>query len=103
MKSGLTVRQLTEIVKIFANYNEIEEAVLFGSRAMGNYKKASDVDIVLFGENVINHIISSIQVDFEDSQIPYFFDVLNYKKITSDELKQHIEVYGKTIYKKTKV
>jgi len=41
-----------------------------------------------------------LQSDFEDSSIPYFYDILNYKTINSDELKEHIRRYGKVIYEK---
>ena len=40
MKFGLSDQQIDEIIGILASYNEIEEAILFGSRAMDTYKEA---------------------------------------------------------------
>ena len=50
MKYGLSENQLEEIISILQKYDEIEEAILFGSRVIGTYKKASDVDIVIKGK-----------------------------------------------------
>jgi len=94
---GFTDSEWHETLDILKKYREIEKVVLFGSRAKNTFKSMSDVDIVLYGKSITYQTVSALQSDFEDSQIPYMFDILDYKKITSDELKQHIKVYGKTI------
>lgn len=59
---GLLDRDIKYIRKALEKYDEIEKAVIFGSRAMGIYKKGSDVDIAIIhyneitNENLINHI-----------------------------------------------
>lgn len=47
---GLTDKDLKEITGILARFPQIKEALIFGSRALGNYKKGSDIDLVLKGE-----------------------------------------------------
>ena len=42
---GLLDRDIKYIIKALEQHDEIEKAIIFGSRAMGNYKKGSDVDI----------------------------------------------------------
>ena len=49
---GLLDRDIKYIIKALEQHDEIEKAIIFGSRAMGNYKKGSDVDIAIIGENV---------------------------------------------------
>ena len=98
MKYRLLEKQLKEITEIFASYQEIDEAILFGSRAKGTHKEASDVDIVIKGENVTYSFVAKLKSHLEeDTYLPYFFDVIAYKTITSDELKEHIRIYGKTL------
>jgi predicted nucleotidyltransferase len=47
--------------------------VLFGSRAIWSFKKASDMDIALFGDKVTNRIASRMKFDIEeDSYLPFF-------------------------------
>lgn len=96
---GLQERDLYYIMKAIKKYTEIEKAVLFGSRAMGNYKKGSDVDIALIGEKIDRKIIRRLSDDLnEEYPIPYFFDLVNYNDISNEELKKHIDRIGKTIY-----
>ncbi len=101
MKYGLSPKQLTEIVKIVTQYKEVDKAILFGSRAMGNYKKASDVDITIKGAKADFSLAAKIKSDLEENTYsPYFFDIIAYKTITSKELKEHIHTYGKTLFSK---
>lgn len=100
MKYGLSDTQLDEIVKLIGSYPEIEEAILFGSRALGSYKEASDVDIALKGENVTAALAAKLKFDIEeDTYLPFFFDFVADPTITSESLREHIEQKGVSIYK----
>lgn len=98
---GLLERDIEFILKAFSNYSEIEEVIIFGSRAMGNYKKGSDVDLAIKGKYIDRKVIIRLSDDLnENYPLPYFFDVVNYMDINNVELKQHIDEFGKLIYKK---
>lgn len=100
MKYGLSDHQIDEITHILAGYPAIEEAILFGSSAIDTYKKASDVDIAIKGEKVDSALAATLQDHFEEeTYLPFFFDVIAYKTITSEELKQHILDKGIVLYK----
>lgn len=98
---GLLDRDIEYIQKAFENFEEIEKAVVFGSRAMGNYKKGSDVDIAIIGENITNKTLFKLD-DYlnEVYPLPYFFDIINYQVISNEKLKEHIDNEGKIIYTK---
>ena len=96
-KYGFTDKEWKDTLTIFRRCPEIKKIVLFGSRAKNTFKPMSDVDIVLYGEKINQSVIASLQSNFEDSQIPYFFDIIDYKAISSKELKEHIRQYGKPI------
>ncbi len=99
---GLQERDINYILEAVKKYPEIEEVILFGSRAMGNYKKGSDVDLALIGENIDQHTIRRMTDDLNEVYpLPYFFDVVNYHAITNEALQEHINTVGKSIYKKT--
>lgn len=98
MNNGLSNKQIEQIKDILQQYKEVDKAVLFGSRAMGNYKKASDVDIAIMGKKADFSLAIKIKSHFEDdTYLPYFFDIISYNTIKSEELKQQIKMYGKTI------
>lgn len=98
---GLLDRDIEYITKAMEKFNEIEKAIVFGSRAMGNYKKGSDIDIAIIGDKVDSRIIYSLD-DYlnEIYPLPYFFDILDFKSIANENLKEHINIEGKIIYER---
>jgi uncharacterized protein len=101
IRFGLTESDLNNLVSVFTQIPEIEQASIFGSRAKGNFKNGSDVDIALFGKQLSFMIIARINSFLnEETSMPYKFDVLNYETITNKELKEHIERVGAVIYSK---
>ncbi|MBF0412103.1 MAG: restriction endonuclease subunit S [Desulfamplus sp.] len=101
MKYGLSEKQLDEIIGLISSYPEVEEAILFGSRAIDTFKAASDVDIALKGEKVNATLAAKIQYDFEeDTYLPFFFDFIAYPTIDNQALREHIETKGVVIYRK---
>lgn len=86
-------------MKAVRNYPEIEEMVILGSRAMGNYKRGSNVDIALKGRNISRTILIRFSYDLNEEYPLLTFDVINYGDILNEELRKHIDEVGKTIYK----
>ncbi|TVQ05316.1 MAG: hypothetical protein EA368_19510 [Leptolyngbya sp. DLM2.Bin27] len=100
MSYGLSDQQLAEIIRFIAAYPQVEEAILFGSRALGTHKPASDVDIALKGEGVTSALATRLRFDIEeDTYLPYFFDVVAYGTIADEALRQHINKEGILIYR----
>jgi len=78
---------------------EIEKAVVFGSRAIGNDKTGSDVDLAIYGDAVPRGAVLALQDELnEELPLPYMFDVLHYEEIDNPKLKEHIDRFGKVIY-----
>lgn len=101
MEFGLREEDLSYIVDAMQQIEEIDKAVIFGSRAKGNYKPGSDVDIAVFGENVTFSTLSKLHATLEDSSpMPYFFDIIDYTHTEHKELKEHIERVGKIIFER---
>jgi type I restriction enzyme S subunit len=101
MKYGLSQKQIEEIQSILSKYEEIEKAVVFGSRAIDTFKEASDVDIAIKGVNVTFKTVAKLKYELEEeTYIPFFFDVVAYNSIKSNELIEHIDTKGKILYQK---
>ena len=100
-KFGLKPEIIRKIKTIFSNYPEIEEAILYGSRAMGNYKNGSDIDLTLitYEHNVTSSIIE-IGVALDELDLPYTFDLSFYKNIENPDIIDHINRVGISFYKK---
>ena len=99
MKYGLPDRTLDTLDAIFRKYPGIKEAVLYGSRAKGNCRRGSDIDLSLKTADTFNFTdLLHIAGDFDDSDIPYFVDVSIYEKLSNPDLKAHINRVGKVLY-----
>lgn len=71
---GLADRNNHTIVKALRGFDEIDKAIIFGSRAIGNYEKGSDVDLAIMGEEVTRKTVSDLNdLLNEDYLLPYFF------------------------------
>ena len=98
--TGLNSKYIEEINNIFAQYEEVEKVILYGSRAMGTYNERSDIDLVVFGENINRQTIIKIKNDLEELSVPYLIDLVDYKTIDNENLVAHINRVGVEFYKK---
>lgn len=91
MNHGLSERQLRTIKAILSQYaDEITRADLFGSRAMGNYRANSDIDLVLRG-NIREESVDRLWTLFQESSLPVSVDVRSYELTTYPPLRTHID------------
>lgn len=101
--SGLIPEDIDRIKTVFSHYDQVEKVLLYGSRAMGNYKPASDIDLTLIGDKIDLSLQTRIEFDLDDLMLPYKFDISIYDKITNPEFFEHINRVGKEFYsRKTK-
>lgn len=96
-KHGLTETDLDDLQRVFAGHKDLKEVILFGSRALGRYKTGSDLDLALISEA---NLTITIKTQLEETNLPYFFDVIDLATISSPELLEHIKKYGVKLYKK---
>ena len=99
MQYGLSDRTLNTLASIFRKYPGVKQAILYGSRAKGNYRDGSDIDLTLKTDDTFSRTdLLHIAGDFDDSDIPYFVDVSIYDQLSNPDLKAHIDRVGKTLY-----
>ncbi len=99
MRFGISEESFNLIMHTLSLWPEIEKAAVFGSRAMGNYKRGSDVDIVLYGSNITTDIIDALSVMLNEKlPLPYYFDIIHYESLKNASLKEHIDIYGRLFY-----
>ena len=98
--TGLSHLDIKKIQSAFHLHPEIEKAILYGSRAKGNYKPASDIDLTLVGKDLTLTIQQTIENELDDLLLPYKFDVSIFHTISSNELVDHIERVGQVFFQK---
>jgi predicted nucleotidyltransferase len=95
---GLPDKTLTVIRQILADYPAVNQAILYGSRAKGNYQKGSDIDLTLVGYGLDYHLLGEIAGRLEESPIPYQVDLSILEQIDNPRLREHIERVGVVFY-----
>lgn len=94
-ETGIRPLVLQEIRELAEKYN-LNKVILFGSRARGDYKPKSDIDLAVSGGDCIRF---SLDVE-EDTSTLLFFDVVNLDGAVQKELLESIEKEGVCIYEK---
>lgn len=102
MSFGLPDKLVEKIINILQNHSEVEESIIYGSRAKGNYREGSDIDMVLKGEQLTEAIRNQIFWEIDELNSPYSLDLSIYHQITSQKLIQHIDRVGQTLYNRKK-
>jgi predicted nucleotidyltransferase len=97
---GLKQDTINQINQIFSTYPEISKAIIYGSRAKGNYKPGSDIDLTLVGDNINHHQLLEILNKIDDLLLPYFCDLSIFNSLNNPNLIEHIERVGITFYKR---
>lgn len=100
MPYGLKDSELQQLEKTFASNKRIEQVVLYGSRAKGNYKPFSDVDITLVGTELSRSDMNMLYASIDESFLPYKFDISLFSSLKDNALIDHINRRGVVIYSK---
>lgn len=103
MNHGLSADTVNFIVTVFSHHPEIEKAVLYGSRAKGNYRTGSDIDLTLFGRELDLKLLGRIDGELDDSSLPYKIDLSIFSNLTHPALIEHIQRVGVVFYEKKPV
>ena len=100
MNHGLSANTVERIVTVLTHYPEIEKAVLYGSRAKGNYRNGSDIDLMLFGDGINFSLLTRLDNELDDLLLPYKFDISQFANLSHPELIDHIRWVGVVFYEK---
>ncbi|MFH0735442.1 MAG: restriction endonuclease subunit S [bacterium] len=95
---GLSEIVINKIHSVFKQHTSIKKVVIYGSRAKGNYRAGSDIDLTIFGENITLIELRNIYDELDELLLPYTFDISVYDDLKNDKLKEHINRVGKEFY-----
>ena len=96
---GLSEKSFNALVDALHAFSRVEDVLIFGSRALGNAKNGSDVDLALRGARVDERTAAAVSTLLnEELPLPYFFDVLVFDSIEDTALLEHIKKYGQSIF-----
>ena len=94
---GLSAKHIDLITEVLKS-SGASRAVLFGSRAKGDWCDSSDIDIAVFG----NVRTPALLARLDELPMPYKFDVINYETINHAPLREHIDRVGVELFFRNK-
>ncbi|MEL7225524.1 MAG: nucleotidyltransferase domain-containing protein [Cyanobacteria bacterium P01_D01_bin.36] len=97
-RCGLKTQTIEKITGVLIQYPEVKSAILYGSRAKGNYRPGSDIDLTLTGENLTYRMLTRIEDKIDDLLLPYLFDLSILRQIENPNVVEHINRVGLLFY-----
>ena len=98
MNFGLQEDVINQIKSVLAKHSNINTVIIYGSRAKGNFKIGSDIDLTIKGNHLNISLVYKIEQELDDLYLPYSFDISIYNHIDNNDLKDHIKRIGKVFY-----
>ena len=94
IRYGIKQETLDRIVGILSSNPAVEEVILFGSRAKGNFKDGSDIDICVKGTSLSDRDIIILSNELDELNLPWEIDLLRYEEISDQAVIEHIDRVG---------
>lgn len=93
-KVGLKENELQKILDSLKKHSKIQNVTLYGSRAKGNFRPGSDIDLVLTGPTLEITELLKIENELDDLMLPYKIDLSLFHHIEDKEILEHIQQFG---------
>jgi len=97
---GIPEESSEKLLAALRSEDSISEVILYGSRAKGNFKPGSDIDLTVKGDNLTTRWLMQLSARLDDLLLPYEFDLSIYDHIENNDLVEHINRVGKVVYTK---
>lgn len=97
---GLPNHVVDALIELFKQHPHIEQVKLYGSRAKGNYRPGSDIDLCLVGLKLTLKELFQIELQIDDLLLPWKVDLTVKHKIDHPALLDHIDRVGQIFYLK---
>ena len=97
---GLPEDAIAKLCGIFNQYPAIQSVLLYGSRAKGNFKPGSDIDLTLFGTDLSHELLLDLLVELDDLLLPWMIDLSLFASLNHPALQEHINRVGVVFYQR---
>ncbi len=94
---GLSPRTLGLLRGVLGHHRDIKRALVYGSRAKGDFRPGSDIDLALDAPQLTLSDLLRIDRELDDLMLPYTIDLSLLQHINNPGLLSHIERVGKLL------
>jgi predicted nucleotidyltransferase len=101
LRFGLKETTIEKICGVLAQFPQVKKGIIYGSRAKGNYKNGSDIDLTLHGdESLTLNTLYKISEKLDDLLLPYTFDLSIFDQLSDPDFIDHIRRVGLIFYER---
>lgn len=97
---GLPAATVARMGAVFARYPQIDAVILYGSRAKGNFRRGSDIDLTIQGNGLVYNDLNRLERELDDLLLPYKIDLSLYDHLDHPDLLAHIARVGVLFYER---
>lgn len=97
---GLPEEAVARLQDVFRRVPGIERVILYGSRAKGNYRQGSDLDLTLVGQGLTLSTLAQLETELDDLLLPYRIDLSILDQIEDPDVRDHIARVGKVFFQR---
>lgn len=98
MKYGLSTQVIDQLRAVFENYPDIQVVYLFGSRAAGNFRDGSDIDLAVVAPAMTEAVFTALWNEVDALPLVFKVDCMHFDQLTNAALKQKILEGGVKFY-----
>ena len=100
LKYGLSDGVIERMNAVFSRWPEVEQVILYGSRAKGTYRDGSDIDLTIVGDALSQSHLLKIANELDDLLLPYKIDLSLLRQIEDKALLEHVRRVGVVFYER---
>ncbi|MEN6391164.1 MAG: nucleotidyltransferase domain-containing protein [Syntrophomonas sp.] len=97
MDFGLSEERLHAIRSILLKYPQVSRALIFGSRARGDFKHHSDIDLAIYAVDK-KTLAPALFIDLDEAAGIYKTNIINMNDLENETLREQIIEQGYEIY-----
>jgi predicted nucleotidyltransferase len=101
LRFGLSKKTVSILITALSKHAAIDRAIIYGSRAKGNYREGSDIDLTLDASDLSTQDLSRLWHELDESSLPYLFDISKLQDIQNPDLLEHIQRVGIVLFERT--
>ena len=96
---GLSDAIHQDLQQVFSQFPQIEQVLIFGSRAKGSYREGSDIDLAVFAPAMTDSEFTTLWAHVDSVPIFFKIDLIHWNTLEKEALKQKILAEGHVFYK----
>lgn len=101
MRYGLPDAAVERLQGVFQGWPEVARVWLYGSRAKGNYRAGSDIDLSIESASLSLEQLLAIENQIDDLLLPWMVDLSLLRSIENPALLEHIRRVGQVFFERS--